>query len=62
MTLTEARVRAIVRDEIRKAQLPRSERSARPCGRGSAIPQCMGSAVRGPEYCVCPGVRVEYMR
>lgn len=57
--LTEARVRAIVREEIRKATLPRAERSATHCGRTTA-PRCMGSAARGWEYCTCPGVRVEY--
>jgi hypothetical protein len=62
MTISEARVRAIVREEIRKAQLPRRERSATHCGRDGKPPQCDGSANRGWEYCVCPGVRVEYYR
>lgn len=59
-------LRALVREEVARqlremsigGRLPR----ARHCGRGNAIPQCMGSAARGWEYCVCPGVPVEYYR
>lgn len=60
MKLTEARVRAIVREEIRKAKLPRAERSASHCGKGNREPKCIGSAALGWEHCTCPGVRIEY--
>lgn len=61
-----ARLRAAIRDEVSRqiramsnaGKLPR----ARHCGRGNAIPQCMGSAARGWEHCTCPGVPVEYYR
>lgn len=61
LTLAEL-VRAEVERQLaeRFPKQPPKQYASRPCGRGNAAPNCMGSAARGPDYCTC--VKVEFYR
>lgn len=57
--MTEADVRRIVRDELRKYEPAKPlHRRRTPCGRGNAIPKCIGSAAMGWEYCTCVAAEI----
>jgi hypothetical protein len=63
--LTESAIRRIVREELRKVLCAKAIDAKKrvyqpPCGTRSRMPECMGSAARGPDFCTCPGVRIEY--
>lgn len=63
--MTDRQIKALVRREVRAeikrlGLIAKPKRHRAPCGRGNAIPECMGSAARGPDHCTCPGVRIEY--
>lgn len=39
--------------KLRRVNTERVRRRRMPCGRGSSVPVCMGSAVYGPNGCTC---------
>jgi hypothetical protein len=62
MTLDD-HIADLVRKEVARQlaeRFPKKQYASRPCGRGNAAPNCMGSAARGPDYCTC--VKVEFYR
>jgi hypothetical protein len=40
-------------EKLKRRNTERRRRRRSPCGRGSSVPVCMGSAVYGPEGCTC---------
>ncbi len=56
VALTREDIEAIaeaVFQKLRRCNTERHRRRRLPCGRGSSVPVCWGSAVYGPERCTC---------